>query len=119
MFSDLNRHAIRPSTSIAKLYDHRDSIAEIIRRVFETEVFKGVVEMERSTIAERSSKLFPFSGIYSASKNLIDLENKKIDQQVNTLSLFGKQLVKILINGEVRIGTYLQQKFEEILFIHM
>ena len=44
MFSDLNRHAIRPSTSIAKLYDHRDPIAEIIRRVvYETEVFKGVV----------------------------------------------------------------------------
>ena len=90
MFSDLNRHAIRPSTSIAKLYDHRDPMAEIIRRVvYETEVFKGVVEMERSTITERSSKLFPFSGIYSASKNLIDLEkNKKIDQQVNTVSLF-------------------------------
>ena len=52
---------------------------------------KGVVEMERSTIAERSSKLFPFSGIYSASKNLIDLENeiKKIDQASKiTLSLF-------------------------------
>ena len=62
MFSDLNRHAIRPATSIARLYDHRDPIAEVIRRVvYETEVFKGVVEMERSTIAERSSKLFPFS----------------------------------------------------------
>jgi DNA sulfur modification protein DndB len=61
MFSDLNRHAIRPSTSIAKLYDHRDPIAEVIRRVvYETEVFKGVVEMERSNIAERSSKLFPY-----------------------------------------------------------
>ena len=24
MFADLNRHAIRPSNSIAKLYDHRD-----------------------------------------------------------------------------------------------
>ena len=68
MFSDLNRHAIRPSNSIARLYDHRDPVAEIIRRVvYETEVFKGVVEMERSTITERSSKLFPFSGIYSAS----------------------------------------------------
>ena len=59
MFSDLNRHAIRPATSIARLYDHRDPVAEVIRRVvYETEVFKGVVEMERSTIAERSSKLF-------------------------------------------------------------
>jgi DNA sulfur modification protein DndB len=90
MFSDLNRHAIRPATSIARLYDHRDPVAEVIRRVvYETEVFKGVVEMERSTITERSSKLFPFSGIYSASKNLISLEkNKKIEQQVNLVSSF-------------------------------
>ena len=44
MFSDLNRHAIRPATSIARLYDHRDPVAEIIRIVvYETEVFKGVV----------------------------------------------------------------------------
>ena len=86
MFSDLNRHAIRPATSIARLYDHRDPIAEVIRRVvYETEVFKGVVEMERSNIAERSSKLFPFSGIYSASKYLINLENKKKIEQVVTL----------------------------------
>ena len=62
MFSDLNRHAIRPSTSIAKLYDHRDLVAETVRRItFEADVFKGTVEMERSTISERSSKMFPFS----------------------------------------------------------
>ena len=108
MFSDLNRHAIRPATSIAKLYDHRDPIAEIIRRVvYETEVFKGVVEMERSTISERSSKLFPFSGIYSASKNLIDLEkNKKIDQQVNTVSLFWETIGENMDQWRgVRVGN--------------
>ena len=122
MFSDLNRHAIRPSTSIAKLYDHRDPIAEIIRRVvYETEVFKGVVEMERSTITERSSKLFPFSGIYSASKNLINLEkNRKIDHQVNTVSSFWETVGENIDQWRgVRVGTYLQLKFEEILFILM
>ena len=56
--------------------------------------------MERSTISERSSKLVPFSGIYSASKNLIDLEkNKKIDQQVNTVSLFWETIGEKWING--------------------
>jgi len=108
MFSDLNRHAIRPSTSIAKLYDHRDPVAEVIRRVvYETEVFKGVVEMERSTIAERSSKLFPFSGIYSASKNLIDLEkNKKIDQQVNLVGSFWEAVGQNMDQWRgVRIGN--------------
>jgi DNA sulfur modification protein DndB len=78
MFSDLNRHAIRPSTSIAKLYDHRDLVAETVRRItFEADVFKGTVEMERSTISERSSKMFPFSGVYSATKYLLPSDIKK------------------------------------------
>ncbi len=90
MFADLNRHAIRPSNSIAKLYDHRDPMAEIIRRVvYETEVFKGVVEMERSNISERSSKLFPFSGIYSASKHLVNHKDiKDFNKEVSLVSNF-------------------------------
>ena len=109
MFSDLNRHAIRPATSIARLYDHRDPVAEIIRRVvYETEVFKGVVEMERSTITERSSKLFPFSGIYSASKYLINTnEIKKIEPAVKLLGSFWETVGEQFNNWKgVRIGNF-------------
>ena len=90
MFADLNRHAIRPSTSLAKLYDHRDQVAEVIRRlVTEANVFRGVVEMERSTLAERSSKMFPFSGIYSATKYLLaDNFEKNLDKTVKDLITF-------------------------------
>ena len=90
MFSDLNRHAIRPSTSLARLYDHRDPLAEIVRRlVYEAEVFKGVVEMERSNLAERSTKMFPFSGVYSATKYLVtDDYRKKVDQSTKKLIEF-------------------------------
>ena len=108
MFSDLNRHAIRPATSIARLYDHRDPVAEIIRRVvYETEVFKGVVEMERSTITERSSKLFPFSGIYSASKYLINAnEIKKIEPAVKLLGSFWETVGEQFNNWKgVRVGN--------------
>ena len=108
MFSDLNRHAIRPATSIARLYDHRDPVAEIIRRVvYETEVFKGVVEMERSTITERSSKLFPFSGIYSASKYLINAnEIKKIESAVKLVGSFWETVGEQFNNWKgVRIGN--------------
>ena len=96
MFSDLNRHAIRPATSIARLYDHRDPIAEVIRRVvYETEVFKGVVEMERSNIAERSSKLFPFSGIgnLSAAEVRRDYIHTHV-VMLQALGIAGKDLVK-------------------------
>ncbi len=110
MFADLNRHAIRPSNSISRLYDHRDPIAEVIRRVvYEAEVFKGVVEMERSNISERSSKLFPFSGVYSSSKHLIDdKELKNINHSVNLVISFwdgvGEQIPQW---RGVRIGNLL------------
>ena len=76
--------------------------------------------MERSTITERSSKLFPFSGIYSASKNLIDLEkNKKIDQQVNTVSLFWETVGENMDQWRgVRVGNLSADKFPTLTPLH-
>jgi DNA sulfur modification protein DndB len=75
MFADLNRYAIRPSKSLGVLYDHRDEMAELARLVaFKAEVFRDVVEMERSTLSARSRRLFTLSAIYSA--NLVLLANK-------------------------------------------
>jgi DNA sulfur modification protein DndB len=72
MFADLNRHAIRPSRSLGALYDHRDPMATIAKTVaMRADLFKGVVEMERSTLSERSRKLFTLSAIYSATKAFI------------------------------------------------
>ncbi|PDW03405.1 DNA sulfur modification protein DndB [Candidatus Viridilinea mediisalina] len=59
LFADLNTHAVRASASIGILYDFRSPLAGVARRVAnEVPVFKGMTEMERSTIANRSLKLF-------------------------------------------------------------
>lgn len=72
MFADLNRYAIRPSKSLGVLYDHRDETAEIARSVaFKAEAFNGVVEMERSTLSPRASRLFTLSSIYHATSALL------------------------------------------------
>lgn len=72
MFADLNRHAVRPSTSIGILYDHRDEDSAIVREmVLTSPVFRGMVEMERATLATRSSKLFTLSGLYSGTRALL------------------------------------------------
>jgi len=72
MFADLNRYAVRPSSSLGVLYDHRDIRAEIVRRVAtQAESFKGLVEMERSTLSLRSRRLFTLSAIHSATRELI------------------------------------------------
>lgn len=72
LFADLNTHAVRASASLGILYDFRDPLANLAR-VLATEVstFKGLTEMERATISNRSVKLFTLSGIYHATASLL------------------------------------------------
>ncbi len=72
MFADLNRHAVRPSTSLGVLYDHRDDRATLVRLLLPRCPFlRDVVEMERTTLAVRSRKLFTLSSIYTATNALM------------------------------------------------
>jgi DNA sulfur modification protein DndB len=77
MFADLNRYAIRPSHSLGTLYDHRDPASGLARHLAQQcSVFKGLTEMERSTISNRSTKLFTLSGIKHASRALLRKQPK-------------------------------------------
>jgi DNA sulfur modification protein DndB len=84
MFADLNRHAIRPTPSLGLLYDHRDEGASLAKEVMErVPVFNGLTETERSTISNRSIKLFTLSGIHNATHALLaGLELKSREEQV-------------------------------------
>ena len=84
MFSDLNRYAIRPARSLNLLYDERDDFSHtakaLLRRV---PIFTELTELERSTISNRSLKLFTLSGIYSATRSLLaGIELKTADERV-------------------------------------
>jgi DNA sulfur modification protein DndB len=72
MFADLNRYAIRPTTSLSITYDHRDEFAQIAKALqSRVAVFADLTETERSTISNRSIKLFTLSGIYQATRILL------------------------------------------------
>lgn len=80
LFADLNTHAVRASASIGILYDFRSPLARVARRAAnEVPAFKGMTEMERSSIANRSLKLFTLSGIYYATGALL---HKKADDEI-------------------------------------
>lgn len=69
MFADLNKYAVRPSSSLGTLYDHRDQASELARYLsINAKPFIGFTEFERSTISVRSSKLFTLSGIKQATR---------------------------------------------------
>ncbi|MXZ45327.1 MAG: DNA sulfur modification protein DndB [Gammaproteobacteria bacterium] len=72
IFADLNRHAIRPSDSLSTLYDQRDPSSELARYVVLTvEGFRGMTEMEKSSVSNRSNRLFTLSGIKHACRALL------------------------------------------------
>ncbi|MFP2770762.1 DNA sulfur modification protein DndB [Oceanisphaera sp. KMM 10153] len=72
MFADLNKYAVKPSPSLATLYDHRDLGSELARILATTtKPFIGLTEMEKSSISLYSSKLFTLSSIKQATRALL------------------------------------------------
>jgi DNA sulfur modification protein DndB len=77
MFADLNKYAVRPSSSLGTLYDHRDQASELARYLsMNAKPFAGYTEYERSSISVRSSKLFTLSGIKQATRALFGKGSK-------------------------------------------
>src|SRR5438270_4070276 len=65
MFADLNKHAIRPTKSLGILYDLRDPLSQLACKLSrDVPYFKGLTETEKTTISNRSIKLFTLSSIY-------------------------------------------------------
>ncbi|MDD4760957.1 MAG: DNA sulfur modification protein DndB [Bacteroidaceae bacterium] len=86
MFSDLNRHAVRPTRSLNILYENRDERAVLIKQcIDEIPMFYGSVEKERSSISNRSKALFTLSGIHAATEFLlkgVEFENNVIKEKI-------------------------------------
>ena len=90
MFADLNRYAIRPSRSIGLLYDHRDDKAKLARLVImKSDIFRDIVDLEKSSLAPRSRKLFTLSAFYSACADLVqEIATGNLDTDAQTAREF-------------------------------
>jgi DNA sulfur modification protein DndB len=87
MFADLNRYAIRPTTSLSIVYDHRDEYAQIAKALLQrVSVFTDLTETERSTISNRSIKLFTLSGIYQATRILLAVYGDESNDRKTTIA---------------------------------
>lgn len=83
MFTDLNKHAVKTSNSLANLYDSRDSVAVVTRNVIEAvPFFKKYTDKEKDNLGKNSLNLFTLNNIYKANQKVIhkeicgDLEEK-------------------------------------------
>ncbi len=98
IFADLNRYALRPSKSLTVLYDHRDPWSQIVLEVVETvPIFTGFTEKEKTSLSNRSSKLFTLSGIYHATKELLSNHKESpIHQQIALAKDFWTELARYI-----------------------
>src|SRR5262245_8276800 len=89
MFADLNKHAVRPTKSLGILYDHRDSLSQLARSLITAvPFFKGLTETEKTTISNRSIKLFTLSGIYQGTRALLNkFKSARITPQEEELAI--------------------------------
>ena len=72
MFTDLNKHAVKTSNSLATLYDGRDEIAVATTKVIDAiPFFRRYTDKERDILGKNSSHLFTLNMIYRANRKIL------------------------------------------------
>jgi DNA sulfur modification protein DndB len=89
MFADLNQYAIRPTKSLGILYDLRNPLSQLSRKLIESvPIFKGLTETEKTTISNRSTKLFTLSGIFQGTQALLNKHRQEsVSSQEENLAI--------------------------------
>jgi DNA sulfur modification protein DndB len=84
LFADLARNTIRSSASLSLLYDQRGEAAQLAKGVMRAvPVFAGLTETKKSSISNRSTKLYTLSAIHGAMQTLLaGLEAGDLQQQI-------------------------------------
>jgi len=76
IFTDLNKNAVRTSNSIAELYDSRDELAVVTRKVvMSIEFLDTYTDKEKDILGKYSSSLFTLNTFYNANKTIIGRNN--------------------------------------------
>lgn len=72
MFTDLNKHAVKTSNSMAELYDSRDALAVLTRTIISKIRFLNeYTDKEKDNLGKYSSNLFTLNTFYVANKKIL------------------------------------------------
>ena len=121
MFSDLNKNAVKPTKSLNILYDHRDLFSKfIVSLVGSIDIFEGKVELEKTTISNRSKNAFTLNGIADASLRLIGLRKsrKPSDNEKNLIKEFWETVSKNIPEWQLMIQGKINSSELRKTFVH-
>ena len=108
IFADLNKHAVKPTKSLGILYDRRNDFAIfVVGMIKNVKAFHSKIEMEKTSISNRSTKFFTLSGLELATKNLMGKDKNLTENEKEIVIKFWNTVAKnipewtILINNKV------------------
>lgn len=110
MFTDLNKHAVKTSNSLATLYDSRDEIAIATRKTIDyVPFFKRFTDKERDILGKNSSSLFTLNMIYKANQKILHSDKCNDKDTVFILS-FWKQVSENICEWQEVLNKSLTKK---------
>jgi len=120
MFTDLNKHAVKTSNSLATLYDGRDEIAVATKTIInEIPFFKRYTDKERDILGKNSSHLFTLNMIYKANKKIMHGESCNQDDLAFLLSYWSTVASNIVEWKEVYNRSLTKKSLRENYIISL
>lgn len=72
IFSDLNRHAVNTTSSIGILYDHRDRLALVTKKIVtENELLSRYTDKEKVNLSKNSPKILALNHVFNTNLRLL------------------------------------------------
>ena len=90
IFSDVKRHQRAAAQSVRIGHDDRDELARLTRNMIAAvPAFRDAIELEKTTISNRSRKLFTLSALYQANQALLaDRKDAPYDERLQLATEF-------------------------------
>ena len=110
MFTDLNKHAVKTSNSLANLYDERDEIAVATKNIInEIPFLYKYTDKERDNLGKNSSNIFTLNMIYKANQKILHSEFCS-EEDKNFLLLYWTEIANNIIEWQELLDKSLTKK---------
>lgn len=116
MFADLNKHAVNTTKSIGILYDNRDPLSQLSKKVIDSiQLLKGYTDKEVDNLSKYSPKIFTLTNLHSSVCCILDKQKGDIDKVEEQFVLeYWKSLCSIMLEWkEVQKKTLSAYEFRK------
>lgn len=119
MFSDLNKHAKKPTKSLGILYDHRDKFSQfIVDLVGNVDVFHSRTEMEKTSLSNRTTKFFTLNGVNDSTKELLHTTKSIRAEQKKLAMEYWEHVARNIPDWKLLIGKKVSASELRKEFVH-